>query len=182
MKSPVREACPEEEVAISLHAAGALEADEVAKLMAHLQGCAPCRSVLASSARALGLARLPPVSESERRALSDLPDRVLGDLRGRIGRRRLVFRVSTLAAAAAAILVALASPVLLRKPLDKTVAVTQPMAAAETRPLEVVAQNDWQPDLDELWNASDALDVDSTEAQGSMDEAVVGSYDASLGD
>jgi len=181
LNRPVREACPDQEVAISLHAAGALEAEESDRLMAHVQGCAACREVLAASARALGLARLPPLSEPERHALSGLPGRVLGELRLRAGRRRMVFRASTITAAAAAVLLAFASPVILRKGPPNAAGTANPTTEAPRQ--EQLAENDWQePDLDDLWDASDVLDIDSTESRTSTLDAAVNSYDTSVGD
>jgi hypothetical protein len=179
-------ACAEHEVALSLLAAGALDGDEAARLEAHVQGCAPCRAVLADGRRALGLATLPPVTEAERRVLTGLAGRVRGELGRRDRRRTALSRVAILAGVAAALLAAVASPVLLQKSASRR---AQERAAIEERLQELQAMEDarararWEPpDLDELYQASgDVLDGERTRARGTFVDAALSSYDAGVG-
>jgi hypothetical protein len=175
--------CAEHEIAISLHAAGALEADEAARLEAHVQGCAPCREALAASARALGLARLPPVTEPERRALAALPAAVISELRRQDRRRALGVRVAVLGGVAAALVLAVASPVLLRKSPGQ-VALEQERAwqAYQERRLREIQRAGWQaPDVDALWEASDVFDLEPGRGSATFVDAALSSYDAGVG-
>jgi hypothetical protein len=177
------QACAEHEVAISLHAAGALEADEAAGLEAHIQGCAACRAVLDASARALGLARLGPVTEPERRALSDLAARTLRDLRAREHRWMVSWRVGAVAAVAALLVASLASPIWLRKSQARIAAdQARQWAEVQAHQAEVEAARWRQPDLDELWDATDVLDLEPRRARATYVDAALVSYDAGVGD
>jgi len=176
------QACAEHEVAISLHAAGALEADEAARLEAHIQGCASCRAVLAASARALGLARLPPVNELERRAVGDLAGRTLRELRSRERRFVVSWRIAGVAAVAAVLVASLVSPAWLRKSQER-IAVEQARQWAEVQAHQAAAEAArWQePDLDELWDATSVLDLEPRRARATYVDAALVSYDAGVG-
>ncbi|MFT3912560.1 MAG: zf-HC2 domain-containing protein [Anaeromyxobacteraceae bacterium] len=178
-------ACAEHEVAISLLAAGALEADEAARLEAHVQGCAPCRAVLDGSRRALGLAALPPVSDDERRAMATLPARLRAELTRRERHRTRLLRGAILAGVAAALLAAVASPVLLQKSAARR---AQERAAIEARLAELqeleAARAHWEPpDPDALYEASGAvLDYrQGVRGSATYTEAALSSYDAGMG-
>jgi len=175
--------CAEHEIAIDLHAAGALDADEAARLEAHVQGCAACRAVLDASTRALGLARLPPVTEPERRALSGLPVAVLAALRGQERRRTLGVRVAVLSAVAAALVLALASPALLRKsPGQLALDEERAWQALVERQLREEERAWRQPDFDALWEASDVFDLGPSRGNATFVDAALSSYDAGVGD
>lgn len=148
--------CRDQEVLLSLHAAGALDDAEAAPLEAHLAGCAACRAGLAASAGLLDLARLPPPSEAERRALRDLPAATLAALHRTEGRRSLGKRVAAGLAVVAAAALVLAAPALLR-PRAPAVPPAAPGAPAA-----------WQePDLDALWDDTGVLDVETASLDGS---------------
>jgi len=179
-------ACAEHEVSLSLLAAGALDGDEAARLEAHVQGCAACRAVLAGSRRALGLAALPPVTDGERRVLTGLAGRVRGELGRRDRRRTALSRFAILAGVAAALLAAVASPVLLQKSAARR---AQERAAIEARVEELQALEAararvrWEPpDMDELYRASgEVLEYEPTRARGTFVDAALSSYDAGVG-
>ncbi len=155
--------CRDLELLLSARAAGALDADETARLETHLAGCEACRAETVTLAEAVGLARLPPPAEGELHALDGLERRILASWsrseRRRAARRRLAVGVAVAAAAAAMIL----APGVLRhapQPAQGTTA-----AAA------------WQvPDLDELWAESAAADPgaddDSTSEEGVLLAAI----------
>ncbi|HEY6097876.1 MAG TPA: zf-HC2 domain-containing protein [Anaeromyxobacter sp.] len=146
--------CRDYDVLVSLHAAGALDAAETARVEAHLAGCAACRAEAGELAAALSLAALPPASEAERRALADLPGRTIATLRRSERRRSFAKRVAVGFAAAAAAAALVLAPAVVRK--------SAPAPAGEA----AVAWR--QPDLDALWNDASVLDLDSfTLADGS---------------
>ncbi|XXF76085.1 zf-HC2 domain-containing protein [Myxococcaceae bacterium GXIMD 01537] len=69
------EACPEYEERLTLHAADALEAEEEARVLAHLETCAGCRAEAASTARLLGRLAPPPLTLREQAVVATLPRR-----------------------------------------------------------------------------------------------------------
>jgi anti-sigma factor RsiW len=73
--------CAELQPLLSAHAAGALDAPNVHRLEHHLAECERCREDLANTQAAFDLARLPPISDLERRSLANLPAAALTDLR-----------------------------------------------------------------------------------------------------
>ncbi|HSN92379.1 MAG TPA: zf-HC2 domain-containing protein [Anaeromyxobacteraceae bacterium] len=139
--------CREWDALLPLHAEGVLDPAEAARLDAHLSGCAGCRAGLEAYAGALSLARLPPLSEAERAAASGLAGSVLA-AHGRSERRRRFARRGLLGlSAAAAVAAAAVAPSLLR-----------PSPAPPSDPT-LVADAGWQePDLDEIWDATDVID------------------------
>ncbi len=165
-------ACREFELLVSLRASGApdaLDGPEAARLDAHLAACPACRAELDASSAALSLARLPPPSEAERRAVRDLPARTLAALRGRdrdrgLGRRALVGFAGV--AVAAGLAVAVVAPALFRKPQGV------PISFVESQPADPSQDGEsWQgPDLDMLWSDAQVVDFDgSSSSAGSSD-------------
>jgi anti-sigma factor RsiW len=146
-------ACKDHEVALSLHAAGALAPDEATGVLAHLDGCAACRADVAASAEALALAALPPPTPEERSALDDLPQRALDALRRSERRRGVAKRLATaIAVAAAAAAVVLAPAALRRAPIV---------------PEEAVVVAAWEgPDLDLLWEDAWVVDLEASASLG----------------
>ena len=140
-------ACKDFDLLLTLHATAALEPSEASRLEAHLAGCAACRAEAAQDAEALALAKLPPPSEAERRALADLPRRAVSALH-RADRRRAGWkRAAAGIALAAAALLAVLAPTVLRRP-------------PEPPPIQLAATAlAWQePDLDTIWDDSAVLD------------------------
>lgn len=108
-------ACQEYEELLTLHAAGALEPDEEARVRAHLESCAGCRSEAESTARVLSGLTLPPPPPAMREQLEALPQRALGAWRREQVRR--AFRARTVGAllAAAAVVLLVVRPSLPRE-------------------------------------------------------------------
>lgn len=168
-------ACRELELLVSLRASGApdaLDAAEAARLDAHLATCAACRAELDAAAAALSLARLPPPSEAERRAMRDVPARTLAALHRKDHRRGIARRV-VLAVAGVGIAAGLASAVLAPALFEKT-----PPSLAVTF-AEQQKQEAWQePDLDTLWADAQVVDFDaSAQTDGDGTDAAVAAVD-----
>jgi predicted anti-sigma-YlaC factor YlaD len=66
-------ACRDQEELLSLHAAGALEPEDEARVRAHLESCAACRAEVDAQREVLGLAALPPPTAREEGLLAALP-------------------------------------------------------------------------------------------------------------
>lgn len=170
--------CHELAVLVSLHAAGALDAAEAARVTAHLDACAACREAERAERELLGLARLPEPSNAETLALADLPARTLGALRRREGRRTWTRRSAAAVAvvtAAAAALVMLLSPAIVRPPLPAGQGGAEPAAT----------QVAWQsPDPDTLWSEAADLDWDrsASSSSSSVTDATLAAYDAGAGE
>lgn len=141
--------CRENELLLSLRAAGALDPDEAARLEGHLVLCPSCRAEANDLAAALDLVKLPPPSEAERRVHADLADRTLAELRRTARVRSIAKRIAAgLAAVAAAAAVVLAPAVLHRDARG-------PAGAGAA----------WQqPDLDEIWSDASVVDLFSASA------------------
>jgi anti-sigma factor RsiW len=158
-------ACREYDLSLSLRAAGALDHAEAQRLEAHLAGCDACRAEAEADAEVLSLAKVPPVSDAERRVLADLPKRALAELRRSDvlaeRRRRLGKRIAFgLVAAAAAVVVAIAPG--RERPADPR---APPVATAAAT---------WEsPDLDTIWADAAVLDLSgSAEDYDGMDAAL----------
>jgi Putative zinc-finger len=141
--------CRENELLLSLRAAGALEPDEAARLEGHLVLCPACRAEADDLAAALHLAKLPPASEAERRVYDDLAARTLAELRRTARVRSIAKRIAVgLAAAAAAAAVVLA-PAVLRKDA------------------RTAGGAGWQqPDLEAIWSDASVVDLDAASTAG----------------
>jgi anti-sigma factor RsiW len=138
-------ACTEFEPLVSLHATGALDAEDVRRLEQHLIGCERCRANLVDTQAAFDLARLPPVSQVERRAFATLPSTALTELRReRVGTP--IWRAFAAGfAAAAAIAVMIAAPTQVPPPFRAPGAITEHAAWQEPDPdelLELVGASD----------------------------------------
>ncbi|HEY6003629.1 MAG TPA: zf-HC2 domain-containing protein [Anaeromyxobacter sp.] len=141
--------CRENELLLSLRAAGALGPDEAARLEGHLVLCAACRAEAEDLAAALDLAKLPPASEAERRVYGDLAERTLAELRRTARVRSLAKRIAVVFAAAAAAAAVVLAPAVLRRD-------ARGPAGTEAA---------WQqPDLDALWSDASVVDLDSASA------------------
>jgi len=140
-------ACQEYEELLTLHAAGALEPDEEARVRAHLESCAACRSEAESTARVLAGVALPPPSPAMRQRMEALPQRTLGAWRREQVRR--AFRARTvgavLAAAAAVLLV-----------VSPSLRAAERPSSAVTRPATAASLSETQAEL-EQWAAADPL-------------------------
>jgi hypothetical protein len=146
--------CRENELLLSLRAAGALEPDEAARLEGHLVLCPRCRAEADDLAAALDLAKLPPASEAERRVYADLPGRTLAELRRTARVRSIAKRIAVGFAAAAAAAAVVLAPAILRRD-------ARAPAGAEAA---------WQqPDLDTIWSDASVVDLDSSSVADGAD-------------
>jgi hypothetical protein len=154
--------CKDLEVLLSLRAAAALSPDEAARVDAHLATCAGCRAEAARDEETLRLAKLAPPSDAEHRATSDLARKTLAALHRREGRAATWKRATAGFAAAAALLLVVLAPAMLRtRPSLPDIAGAGGESATEAS---------WQsPDLDTLWSDSDVLDVSGASATSTSD-------------
>jgi anti-sigma factor RsiW len=163
-------ACHEYEELLTLHAAGALEPDDEARVRAHLESCAACRSEAESTARVLSDVALPPASPAMRERTNALPQRALGAWRREQVRRAFQARTAGALLAAAAVVLLVVRPSL---PRGET-----PLAPV-TRPEASSGISESQADF-EQWASTDPLgeeleavldedDVEDWEEEGEMD-------------
>jgi anti-sigma factor RsiW len=103
-------ACKDFEELLTLHAAGALEPSEEARVRTHLESCAACRSEAESTARVLTEVALPPPAPKMRERMEALPQQALGAWRRE--QVRQAFRARTVGAvlAAAAVVLVVVGP------------------------------------------------------------------------
>jgi anti-sigma factor RsiW len=139
--------CREYQQPLLDQAAGALSPEGEARLARHLETCHACRAESRALGEALSLAALPPVSETEARALDGLASETLRAWRtSRPPRTHWRGLGAGIAVAAAAAAVMLVLPV--TRHGEGVPAPSEPAAAQTT----------WQePDLDAVWEASGAL-------------------------
>jgi anti-sigma factor RsiW len=143
-------ACKDFDLLLPLHAAGALDPAEAGRVEAHLAACAACRAEAARDAEALSLAKLPPPTEAERRALEGVPRRAAAALH-RADRRRFGWkRVGAAIAVAAAALLAILAPGLLHN--DPPAPPPQVALVQEAERWEV-------PDPETMWEEAGVLDL-----------------------
>jgi predicted anti-sigma-YlaC factor YlaD len=137
-------ACEDLDLLLPLHATGALEPADAARVDAHLAECPACRLELEGDREALSHLKLPPVTAAERRAITMGPRRALATYHDVQRRRALWRRVSVAFAAVAAVVVAVLTSMLLT---------SEPEVPA-------VAEQ-WQaPDVDTVWEMTDMLELD----------------------
>ncbi|MGC4000512.1 MAG: anti-sigma factor [Anaeromyxobacter sp.] len=129
--TPGNAACRDVEQLLSLRAARALDPAGTARLDAHLAGCPACQDEARALEALLGLVKLPPPSEAERRVLADLPARALAEIHRRDRRAGLVKRWALAAGLAAAVVLAVLAPVFLRHAPTVT---PEELAAAQPAP------------------------------------------------
>lgn len=131
-------ACRDYDELLTLQAAGALEPQDEARVLAHLETCAACRAELDAQREVLGLAALPPPSVREQAVLATLPRTTMG--RWRMLQLQQASRMRTtgaLLAAAAVVLLAL-GPVLMHRTGTPAHTMATPVAQG-TRPFEETA-------------------------------------------
>ena len=149
--------CPAFEPLLLDRSSGTIEAAGAARLEAHLRTCSACRAEAADLDEVRTLVTLPPPGEAEREALIGLAEAL------RLGQRQQGRRLprsmrgsAALVVAAAALLAALAYPLLAQRRPSRAGGLASAPALSET----------WhEPDPDELWEASDLAsnEVDADE-------------------
>ncbi len=168
-------ACQDYEELLPLHATGALEPPEEARVRAHLESCAACRSEAQSTASLLQQLAQPGFSPAEQEKLEALPQRVTAAWRRQSMRKALRTRtVAALMATAAALMLMLA-PSLLRHDEPPAVPGPRPTAAApsETQadfeqwasadPLIEMIDPEVPLDDEESWEEEDAVELPESE-------------------
>lgn len=154
-------ACRDQDELLTLHAAGALEPEEEARVRAHLESCAACRAELEAHHEVLGLAALLPPSPREQAVLAALPRTTLSAWRRTQVQQAARLRTAgALLAAAAAVLFVL-GPVVRGRPttIPPPAAIVEPLEAEETASeLEQWALADPLADALELEESDDEPD------------------------
>jgi predicted anti-sigma-YlaC factor YlaD len=124
-------ACPEFEVLLDLHAVGALETEESARVRQHVKECEGCREAVASTVGVVMLAEMPPLTAEEKAVVQELPRRTLAawlrEERHRGLRRRTL---GSLVAAAAVIALMVLVPGVVRNSGGGAGTVAPPAATA----------------------------------------------------
>lgn len=166
--------CQEYEDLLSLHATGALEPEQAARVRAHLESCAGCRSEAESTASLLAELALPPPSPVAREKLEALPQRALSGWRRAQVRKALRARnVGALLAAAAAVLLVL-SPSLRRSTVSPPAPLTEAPATlseaeadfeqwASADPLGELLEPALTEDEAEEWDEDTGMDLPAGE-------------------
>lgn len=108
-------ACPHPDESLTLFAAGALEPGDEARVRAHLESCAACRSEVDASREVLGLAALPPPSAREQAVLAALPRTTVGVWRKSLVQQASRMRTAGALMAAAAVALLALEPVVLHR-------------------------------------------------------------------
>lgn len=149
-------ACQEYEELLTLHATGALEPEEEARVRAHLESCAACRSEHEATARLLGNLALAPASPALHARMDTLPQRALGAWRRQ--QVRQAFRARTVGAmlAAAAVLLLVVNPSL--RGQSPSLSGTRPARAAS--PSETLSEFEQWASADPLGDELDSLLAD----------------------
>jgi len=157
-------ACRDQDELLTLHAAGALEPEEEARVRAHLESCAACRAELEAHHEVLGLAALPPPSPREQAVLAALPRTTLSTWRRTQVQQAARLRTAgALLAAAAAVLFVL-GPVVRGRPT------TTPPPTTLVEPLESPSSPaEETASVLEQWALEDPL-ADALELEESDDE------------
>ncbi|QRO00348.1 zf-HC2 domain-containing protein [Archangium violaceum] len=126
--------CRDYEESLTLHASGALEPGEEARVRAHLESCAACRDEVEALREVLSLAALPPPSAREETVLEALPRTTVSRWRGTQVQQAARMRTAgALLALAAAVLLVLGPVVRQRTavPTPPSVDVELPDSPAE---------------------------------------------------
>jgi predicted anti-sigma-YlaC factor YlaD len=155
---------------LSLRTTGDLDADESARLEAHLAGCAGCRDELAAVSAVLELAKLPPPSDAERRVTATLAHDTVIRLRRQEGRATAWKRAAVGLMAAVAVTLAVLTPAMLGRR-----GVSPPAGVADGA--ATTATSSWEPDLDTVWGDTAILDDDVATAGADASDAAVASLD-----
>ena len=157
--------CREWEQSLLEKVAGELDAAAELRVDGHLESCAACRAEAEALRQVLSLAALPPVTDAERRALAGSERAALAAWKRSVRRRRLFAAGTAVFAVAAAALLVVISPGLLRG--------SGPGPLAQ-------ASSSWRvPDVDADWSLAsavgpggDATDEVSADADDGSDDSV----------
>ncbi|WNG45593.1 hypothetical protein F0U60_16920 [Archangium minus] len=157
-------ACRDQDESLTLFAAGALEPEAEARVRAHLESCAACRSEAEAHREVLGLAALPPPSVREQAVMAALPRTTVSTWRREQVQKAARMRTAGALMAAAAVVLLALGPVLQRQVTPQAPLATPvetPASVAEETELEQWALTDPLSDELELsdMDLEDAEDV-----------------------
>lgn len=165
-------ACRDYDELLTLHAAGALEADEEARVRAHLASCAGCREEAASTAAVLGRLELPAPTPREEAVAELLPRRALaGWRREQVRKAARMQWVGSLLAAAAVVMLVLV-PSLQRRGSVKAERPVATLAPEPSEPLDEVLESfDAWATSNPLAEVIDATDLEASGLASAFDVA-----------
>jgi anti-sigma factor RsiW len=143
-------ACQDYEELLTLHATGALEPADEARVRAHLESCAACRSEAEATASLLGEVALPALSAAGKEKLDALPRRATDAWRREQVRKAMRTRTVGALLATAAVLMLMLAPSILRHEGPGLLPGTPPRAAAASEASESEAEL-------EQWASADPL-------------------------
>jgi anti-sigma factor RsiW len=143
-------ACQDYEELLTLHATGALEPADEARVRTHLESCAACRSEAGSTASLLGEVALPALSTAGKEKLDTLPRRVTDAWRREQVRKAMRTRTVSALLATAAVLMLMLAPSILRPEDPRVLPDTLPEVAAAPTGSEIQAEF-------EQWVSADPL-------------------------
>ncbi|MCY1076168.1 anti-sigma factor family protein [Archangium lansingense] len=155
-------ACQDQDELLTLFAAGALEPEEAARVRAHLDTCAACRSEAEANHDVLGLAALPQPSVREQAVVAALPQTTVSAWRREQVQKAARMRTAGALMAAAAVVLLVMGPVV----QHRTVTPPLPTAQVESTSSEedTLALEQWAL-ADPLTEALDLSEVDLEEAE-----------------
>ena len=156
-------ACQDQDEWLTLFAAGALEPEQEARVRAHLDACAACRSEAEANREVLGLAALPPPSAREQALMEELPRKTLGAWRRTQVQQASRMRTAGALMAAAAVVLLVLGPVMQRRASTPPVPTPQVETADSPPEEDAFALEQWAL-ADPL---ADALDLSEAELEES---------------
>jgi predicted anti-sigma-YlaC factor YlaD len=168
-------ACPEYDELLTLHAAGALEADAQARVCSHLEACAGCRAEATSTLEVLGLLAPPAPTARELAVVESLPRRTLATWRREQVRKAARMQwVGALLAAAAVVMLVLVPSAKRRGPA-RTVTPVPVAAPATPEPTDEALE------AFDAWATGDPL-ADALQEGALGDEDVDEEWNSNLGE
>lgn len=157
-------ACQDQDELLTLFAAGALEPEEEARVRAHLESCAACRSEVEANHEVLGLTALPPPSAREQAVVAALPRTTVGAWRGAQVRQAARMRTAGALMAAAAVVLLALGPVVQRRMATPSPPTVQEEASGNVPEEDAFALEQWAL-ADPLADALDLSEADLEESE-----------------
>ncbi|MFY0569601.1 zf-HC2 domain-containing protein [Archangium lansingense] len=157
-------ACQDQDELLTLFAAGALEPEEAARVRAHLDTCAACRSEAEANHDVLGLAALPPPSVREQAVVAALPQTTVGAWRREQVQKAARMRTAGALMAAAAVVLLVMGPVVQRRTGTPPLPTAQVESTGASSEEDTLAMEQWAL-ADPLTEALDLSEVDLEEAE-----------------
>jgi predicted anti-sigma-YlaC factor YlaD len=155
-------ACRDQDELLTLHAAGALEPEEEARVRTHLESCAACRAELKAHHEVLGLTALPPPSAREQAVLEALPRTTLSTWRRTQLQQAARMRTAGALLAAAAVVLFVLGPVVQRRTPPGSTAWMEPPTSPSSPAEETTSALEQWALTDPL---ADALELDEPDPE-----------------